>query len=172
MNIPDEPVLRTDISRCQEQIAEEQDVAGKIGRLLASQPFGVLCTQGWGQPYGAVVAFAYEAGLSALAFSTPTATRKFRLLEESSRVALVIDSRSLYPDDMMRVEAVTVTGSAAHLAEADARRDWIERLAERHRYLREFLRSPSTALFRIDVCRYFYVSRFQEVTQWVPTRIG
>jgi uncharacterized protein YhbP (UPF0306 family) len=172
MNVPDEPVLGTDTSSSQELIGEEQDVAGNISRLLGSQPFGVLCTQGWGQPYGAVVAFAYDSGLSALAFCTPTATRKFRLLEESSRVALVIDSRSLHPDDMMKVEAVTVTGNALRLAESEARREWAQRIVQRHGYLRQFLQAPSTALFRIDAFRYFYVSRFQEVTQWVPPRSG
>jgi hypothetical protein len=118
------------------------------------------------------VALAYDPGLSALAFSTPVATRKFRLLDESAHVALVIDSRSLHPQDMMQVEAVTVTGVADLLKDPEARRKWAQRIGERHAYLRTFLKSPSTAVFRIDVFRYFYVARFQEVTQWVPPRIG
>jgi nitroimidazol reductase NimA-like FMN-containing flavoprotein (pyridoxamine 5'-phosphate oxidase superfamily) len=110
--------------------------------------------------------------LSALTFSTPITTRKFRLLEESSQVALVIDNRSLHPDDMMQVEAVTVTGRATLLEEPEARCEWSRRIAERHAYLRDFLKSPSTAVFRVDVCRYFYVTRFQEVMQWIPGRTG
>ena len=172
MNIPDEPVLGPDFERSSDPVASQPDVGERIGRLLASQPFGVLCAQGWGQPYGAVVAFAYVPELSALAFSTPVATRKFRLLEESAHVALVIDSRSLHPEDMMQVEAVTATGFAAQLEDPEVRREWSRRIGERHAYLRAFLKSPSTAVFRIDVFRYFYVTRFQEVTQWVPPRIG
>jgi hypothetical protein len=67
---------------------------------------------------------------------------------------------------------VTVTGHATQLAEDDARREWSLRIGARHPNLREFLKSPSTAVFRVDVCRYFYVARFQEVTQWVPGPTG
>jgi nitroimidazol reductase NimA-like FMN-containing flavoprotein (pyridoxamine 5'-phosphate oxidase superfamily) len=172
MMTPDEPILGPDFDPSCDPISAEPDVGESIRRLMASQPFGVLCAQGWGQPYGAVVAFAYDPEVSALAFSTAVATRKFRLLEESSHVALVIDSRSVHPEDVMKVEAVTVTGLAVLLAEPEARRDWARRIGERHAYLREFLKSPSTAVFRVNVLRCFYVTRFQEVTQWVPPRIG
>jgi nitroimidazol reductase NimA-like FMN-containing flavoprotein (pyridoxamine 5'-phosphate oxidase superfamily) len=168
----DEPLLGTDFEQSNDSLVARPDVGERIGRLLASQPFGVLCAQGWGQPYGAVVAFAYVPELSALAFSTPVATRKFRLLEESAQVALVIDSRSLHPEDMMKVEAVTATGFAVRIEESEARREWVHRIGDRHAYLRAFLTSPSTAVIQVDVCRYFYVTRFQEVIQWVPPRIG
>jgi nitroimidazol reductase NimA-like FMN-containing flavoprotein (pyridoxamine 5'-phosphate oxidase superfamily) len=172
MKMPDEPVLGPDADRSRDSIPAEADIGERIRRLIASQPFCVLCAQGWGQPYGAVVGFAHDPEISALAFSTPVATRKYRLLEGSSHVALVIDSRSVHPEDMMKVEAVTVTGLAVLLEEPDARREWARRIGERHAYLREFLKSPSTAVFQVNILRCLYVTRFQEVTQWVPPRIG
>jgi len=172
MNIIDEPVPGIEWSPAPAVDNPSPELGERIGRLLASQPFAVLCTQGGGQAYGALVGFAYAPCLTALAFSTPITTRKYRLLEASSQVALVVDSRSRHPDDMMQVEAVTVTGRAMRLAEDQARGEWASQIGVRHPYLRDFLKAPTTAVFRVDVCRYFYVARFQEVTQWVPGPTG
>jgi hypothetical protein len=81
---------------------------------------------------------------------------------------LLIDSRCQHPDTMTRVEAVTVTGTATRLTGGDAFDKGIALLKERHPYLKHFLASESTALFTIDVIRYFHVTRFQEVSQWIP----
>jgi hypothetical protein len=34
--------------------------------------------------------------------------------------------------------------------------------------MHDFVCAPSTALIRIDILRYFHVTRLQEVYQWVP----
>ena len=68
-----------------------------IRALVAEEPFAVLCTQGEGQPYGSVVAFAFDHDLKSFVFATPRATRKFRLLSQCDRVALVVDNRGKYP---------------------------------------------------------------------------
>jgi nitroimidazol reductase NimA-like FMN-containing flavoprotein (pyridoxamine 5'-phosphate oxidase superfamily) len=173
MNTADEPVLGRDFGLPFEPDGDTPPgLNERISALLARQGFGVLCTQGRGQPYGALVGFAYVPDLTMLAFSTPVTTRKFRLLEESPSVSLVIDNRSEHPDDMMQVEAVTVTGRAVRLDAPDARGEWANRLVERHLYLRDFIDAPSTAVFRVDVHRYFYVTRFQEVSEWLPARTG
>ena len=139
-----------------------------IKRLVESQPFGVLCTQGQGQPYGSLVAYAMTQDLAHAVFATPKATRKFRLLSECDHVALVIDNRPEFPDQLMAVEAVTATGRASMVEEGDEFERWARLLIERHAYLAKFVRSASCGLFRIRIVRYFHVSRFQEVRQWVP----
>lgn len=140
----------------------------RIARLVSSQPYGVLCTQGEGQPYGSLVAFAISSDLATAVFATPIATRKYRLLSECKRVALLVDNRPDHPDDMMRVEAVTATGRAAEIrAGVDLERA-AEMLIGRHPYLESFVSAESTALFKIEITRFFHVSRFQEVSQWVP----
>ena len=60
---------------------------------IDEQPYAVLCVQGGGQPYGALVAFAFSQDLRHAVFVTPVATRKYRLLSECDHVALVIDNR-------------------------------------------------------------------------------
>jgi len=139
-----------------------------IRRLLESQPYGVLCTQGQGQPYGSLVAYAMTHDLDSAVFATQKATRKYRLLSECAHVALVVDNRSALPGRLMDVEAVTATGRAHEVATGPEFEQWSRLLTDRHPYLNTFVRSASCGLFRIDVVRYFHVTRFQEVRQWVP----
>ena len=150
------------------QDAEPRAVREQIRALIDGQPFAVLCTQGGGQPYGSLIAFAPSDDLLAIAFATPVATRKYRLLCECQQVALVIDSRSQYSDALMQVEAITVTGRAAQLQLGPEFDRCAGLLTARHPQLKAFVAAPSSALFRIDVVRYLYVTRFQEVRQWVP----
>lgn len=140
----------------------------QIHALLHAQPFAVLCTQGGGQPYGSVVAYAFSDDLRAVAFCTPVNTRKYRLLSECDKVALVVDSRCQHLDDMMQVEAITATGRAVRLESGPEYDRWAARLTARHPQLKAFVAAPSSALFRLDMVRYLHVTRFQEVHQWIP----
>jgi hypothetical protein len=147
-----------------------EDLGQVIRRLVDGQPFGVLCTQGQGQPYGSLVAYAMTRELDAAVFATQKATRKYRLLSECAHVALVVDNRSELPGQFMTVEAVTATGHAHEVPAGPEFERWSRRLADRHPYLGAFIRCESCGLFRIDIVRYLHVTRFQEVRQWVPTR--
>jgi predicted nucleic acid-binding Zn ribbon protein len=95
-------------------------------------------------------------------------TRKYRLLTECEHVALVIDSRSTSPSDMMRIEAITATGRARVIAVGTDYDRWARLLTARHPHLAAFVRAQSSALVCVDVVRYFHVCRFQEVRQWAP----
>jgi hypothetical protein len=70
----------------------------------------------------------------------------------------------------MDVEGVTATGRAHEVPAGPEFERWSRLLTDRHPYLNTFVRSSSCGLFRIDIVRYFHVTRFQEVRQWVPTR--
>jgi len=169
----DEPVLGPEFHEPFPGPPEEEALlVDAIRDLLDSQPFAVLCTQGEGQPYGSVVAFAFSQNLDSFVFATPVATRKYRLLSDCDRVALVVDNRGQFPEDMMKVEAVTVTGQAEQVAPGPEFNVWAGLLAGRHPYLRSFVKAPSTALFRVDVVRVLHVTRFQEVRQWLPNAHG
>jgi len=168
MTKDNEPVLRDFNHRPERNKREAEPLKDKITRLVTSQPYAVLCTQGDGQPYGSLVAFAFSDDLGTAVFATPTATRKYRLLSECERVALLVDNRPDFTHDMMQVEAITVTGRARQVS---SDRD-IDRCAKlllgRHPYLKHFVASDSSALFEINVTRFLHVTRFQEVNQWVP----
>jgi nitroimidazol reductase NimA-like FMN-containing flavoprotein (pyridoxamine 5'-phosphate oxidase superfamily) len=140
----------------------------RIRRLVTEQLYGVLCTQGQGQPYGSMIAFSFSDDLSRAVFATPFATRKYHLLSECDRVSLVVDNRPQHPHDMMQVEALTATGRATQVPRGPAFQEHEQLLIGRHAQLKSFVNSSSCALFRIDIFRFFHVSRFQEVGQWTP----
>jgi hypothetical protein len=115
-----------------------------------------------------MVAFAFSEDLSFVVFATPVATRKYRLLSECDRVALVVDNRPQHPENMMKVEALTATGRATEVGRGPKYDQYSQLLVRRHPQLESFVSASSCALFRIDVFRYFHVTRFQEVGQWIP----
>ncbi len=169
MDESDEPIFGLEFN-VSENVSSTKNkfLAKQIQQLVAGQSFCVLCTQGNNQPYGSLIAYAFTDDMKKFYFTTPVATRKFKLLIECSRVALLIDSRSQHVDDMMQVAAVTITGNATRIENGDEYTYGINLLKNRHSYLRSIIKSDATALFRIDVVRYFHVTHFQEVTQWIP----
>jgi len=168
----DEPILGPGVDAPFLVPAEEPAVLESIQALVHHEPFAVLCTQAGGQPYGSLVAFAFSEDLKSFVFATPVATRKYRLLSECDHVALLVDDRGRFPDDMMKVSAVTVTGRASQVQPGADFERWAGLLTARHPHLKAFVRAPSTALFRVDVVRYLHVTRFQEVRQWIPASDG
>lgn len=158
----------TDAPASRDPADEQCSTRDRIRRLLTEQPYAVLCTQSQSQPYGSLVAFAASEDLKTLVFSTPVTTRKYRLLTECEHVSLLIDSRSASSEDMMRIEAVTVTGHAQVVAPGTEFDRWSALLTAHHLHLAPFVRAESSALIRVEVVRYFHVCRFQEVRQWVP----
>jgi nitroimidazol reductase NimA-like FMN-containing flavoprotein (pyridoxamine 5'-phosphate oxidase superfamily) len=152
--------------------AQDPAVLTSIQALVHKERFAVLCTQAEGQPYGSLVAFAFSADLRSFVFATQMETRKYRLLSECDRVALLVDNRGRFPNDLMKVGAVTVTGRAKQVEPSADSEQWAELLTVRHPYLKSFVEAPSTALFRVDVVRYLHVTRFQEVRQWIPASNG
>lgn len=163
----DEPAIGS-VGGPQTSGSDDPSLPDRIRRLTTTQPFGVLCTQGDEQPYGSLIAFAVTDDLSAALFSTPVATRKYRLLCQCDRVALLIDSRAEHPDNMMEVEALTATGRAVEVPKGEECERLAPMLIARHPQLADFVNSPSCALFRIEIIRYFHVMRFQQVSQWAP----
>ena len=168
MPIDDESVLGRVFDDSGSDSHDAGPAVDRIRRLVTTQPYGVLCTQGEDQAYGSLVAFAFSEDLQTAVFATPVATRKYRLLSEHERVALLVDDRPEFPNDMMRVEAVTATGRAVEIKAAALFAECSDLLLARHPYLRSFVTADSCALFRIEITRFFHVSRFQEVKQWVP----
>ena len=168
----DEPVLGSESDTPLFPETSDQAIVEQIRALVAEEPFAVLCTQGEGQPYGSVVAYAFEHDLRSFVFATPKATRKFRLLSNCDRVALVVDNRGKFPGDLMKVGAVTITGRAQQVEPGPTYDRWARLLTARHPYLQSFVQSPSTALFQVKAVRFLHVTRFQEVRQWLPASDG
>lgn len=143
-------------------------IKNNIRKLLESESFAVLSTQGKGQPYASIIGFLSTPDLKKIVFATSKETRKFSLITKSRKVALLVDNRSSVPPVINKISAVTITGES-HVLENPAKREkWGNLLVKKHPYLKEFVQAPSTAVILVDVYRYFYVRRFQEVFEWNP----
>ncbi len=163
----DEPLFERD-DQGEPLAPDDPPLRDRVRRLMETEDHAVLCTQGNAQPYGSLVAFAATPDLKHVAFATPITTRKYRLLSDCPQVALVCDDRAANRN-LMRIEAVTATGRAHEISKRDdefAR--WRDLLTGRHPYLRDLVAASTSALFKVEVVRYFHVVRFQQVGQWIP----
>jgi uncharacterized protein YhbP (UPF0306 family) len=138
-----------------------------IRELLESQRLAVLSTQDHIQPYSNLVAFAATADLKYLLFATTRATRKYANLLANSRVSILIDSRTNQTADFAEAAAVTALGQAEEMQGTEPDQ-FLPVYLDRHPYLRDFVTSPTCALFRVKVERYILVTRFQDVREIFP----
>jgi len=164
----DEPMF-IDVKRG--RVEEEEGPRGveeAIRSLCEEQSFAVLATQGQGQPYATLISFATSLDMKYVVFATPVQTRKYSLIQGDQMISMLIDNRSSQPDSLNRISALTITGKANVISDEKSVELWSGLLLGKHPYLSHFVKSPSTALILVEVTRYFYVRRFQEVFQWTP----
>ncbi|GAB4309473.1 MAG: hypothetical protein Kow0019_06520 [Methanobacteriaceae archaeon] len=147
---------------------DDEALKNSIRKLLESESFAVLSTQGQGQPYASIIAFSSTPDLKKIVFATSKETRKFSLINESDKIALLVDNRSTVPPVINKISAVTITGQSKVLEDQAKREKWGNALVNKHPYLKEFVQAPPTAVILVDIYRYFYVRRFQEVFEWNP----
>ena len=146
------------------RLTDLPELSRVLHELLATQNFGVLCTQGEGHPYGTVVCFAASDDLARIWFSTTRSTRKFTHIQNDNRVAFVIDNTLNQPSDLFEAMAATGTGDARELTGRE-REAASERYLAKHPHLKEFLASPNCALVEMRVETFHVVTRFQEVVE-------
>lgn len=136
-----------------------------LRELFDGQRLAVLATcEGDGHPFANLMAFAASDDLRSVSLVTDRATRKYATLRAHPRVALLIDSRDPGASDFNEMAAVTIVGEAEEVSD-DGREGLLELFVAQHPYLAEFVSSPSSALFRVNVVSYYLVRRFQEVTE-------
>ena len=137
---------------------------GQIKALFESQALAVLSTQKNDQPYASLVAFATTADLGNIIFLTPNTTRKFDHLVNNPKVAILINNSLNQAADIYTAVSVTATGVAA-VVESHEKNKLLDIYLKRHPHLKVFSASPTTALIRVTVNRYFMVNRFQNVVE-------
>ena len=77
---------------------------------------------------------------------------------------MLVDNRSNKTSDFRKAMAVGALGRAEEIDDYEEDKV-LEIYLAKHPHLKEFVRSPSCALLRIRVERYYLVSRFQNVTE-------
>ena len=144
-----------------EKISELRQI---LSNLFASQKLAVLSSFGNAQPYASLVTFASTKDLHHLIFATTRSTRKFANLSQESRIALLIDNRSNDEKDFSHAVAATALGTAEEVSQSE-RESYLHIYLTKHPHLREFVSSPSCALIKVNVQKYYVVNRFQNVEE-------
>lgn len=139
-----------------------------LHEMLQTQRLAVLSTAGpGGFPYSNLVSFA-ALGADRLLFATTRATRKYENLKADARVALLVDSRRNEEADFHEALAATALGTAVELT-GEEREKGLAAYIVKFPFLEEFARSPSCAVFRVNVERYIIVTKFQNVIEVSPS---
>lgn len=140
----------------------------EIRRLCDSQPFAVLATQGNEITNASLISFAISPDLKHIIFATPINTGKFNLITEKENVSILVDDRSLQQDSINKISALTIIGKGKILSDQNDILKWSELLTQKHPNLNSFVKAPTTSVIIVEVVRYFYVKKFQEVKEWDP----
>lgn len=135
--------------------------------LFESQKLSVLATNRDGQPYTSLVAFSATGDLRVMMFVTDRSTNKYENMKRDDRVALLIDNRSNREDDFMSGVAVTALGRAEEV-DPDSRNDPAKFHISKHPSLKNFVNSPTSAIFQVKIDRYYIVTNFQKVVEFKP----
>jgi nitroimidazol reductase NimA-like FMN-containing flavoprotein (pyridoxamine 5'-phosphate oxidase superfamily) len=143
---------------------EENDLPGQLRELLEDQRLAVISTRTGDQPYSNLICFAASNDLKHILFATTRATRKYANLMKESQIALLVDNRSHGLVDPFRALALTALGKAVELKGTESAQA-LSIYITRHPHMQEFVSSPSTALFRMNVEKYILVRRFQDVIE-------
>jgi heme iron utilization protein len=147
----------------EEALEKSTTLEAEIRNLLNSQKFAVLSTQEPHRPYLNLVAFSETGDLRTILFATTRATRKYANIASKSGVALLVDNRSNNEADIREAIALTILGNACEVPQSQ--KEELERVyLQKQPQMKKFVSSPSTALIKIDVEAYIFVSRFENVT--------
>lgn len=139
----------------------ENQLLEDIKNLLKTQRFCVVATAFEGHPYANLVSFANTDDLQTIFFATLRNTRKYKNITSDPRTSILIDSRQNSPNDLK--EAVTVTALGKSKEVDFDKKKKIGTYLNRHPYMREFISDPDCALMEVNVEKYIYVSKFQDV---------
>ena len=145
-----------------------ENLQKEIRKLCEEQPFAVLATQGKDITDASLVTIAVSKNLKYIAFATPVNTGKYKLISENENISILVDDRTLHQDSINQISALTVIGKARILSDNNETLQWAAILTEKHPFLHDFVKAPSSAMILIEVERYLYVKRFQDLWEWNP----
>lgn len=137
-----------------------------IRKLCESELFGVLATQGKGITHASLISFAISNDLKYIVFATPINTGKFNLIAAEENISVLVDDRSSHKDSINEISALTIIGKGKILSDENEIFKWASLLTEKHPNLNTFVKASSTAIILLEVGRYLYVKKFQEMTEW------
>lgn len=150
---------------------EQAKTKEALEQLIKEQRLAVLSTvlPDGESAYASLVAYAPTDDLSALVFVTARGTSKHGNLNLHPGVCMLIDSRLNNEADFETAVAATALGVAREATGVE-RHELLALFIARHPSLEAFAGEPNSAVIRVAVNRYIFVSKFQQVSEFAPKR--
>lgn len=82
-------------------------------------------------------------------------------------MSLLFDNRSKIISNINDLVAINVSGEAKIIKDQSLKDFWAKQLISKHKYLEEFIMADTTVLVIIEVSKYMYVTRFQQVSKLI-----
>lgn len=139
-----------------------------VKKMLTNERFGVLSTSGNHKSYTSLISFASNDKFTLLAFATPIDTKKFKMIKKNENISILVDSRSKNQNNINDIVAITSLGKARILKKEKEIGNWSKILIDKHSYLDDFINADTTAIVVVEISKYYYVTSFQEVIEWIP----
>ncbi len=139
-------------------------LANKIKTLLDAQKLSVISTRGKIYPYSNLVAYAFTEDLKYIFFATKKHTHKYENILKYPYVSMIIDSRKNNTKDFEDAVALTVTGKFIKSQERlnkEIRKIYLKRFPN----LKSFLDNSDTIIILLEIDKYIFVQKFQEVLE-------
>lgn len=123
-----------------------------VWQIVAENDLCVLATIGGGQPHCSLMAYVTDPDRNTLYLVTNRDTKKFRNLELSPQVSLLIDTRHRHlPGARERIQAVTLNGTCRAVLDPE-RSDRIgRRFLEVHPHLRPVFEHPDRVFLEVVI---------------------
>ncbi len=137
-----------------------------LRELCSEQQLAVLATESATGPYTSLVAVAITPDQRKIFFATSRGTRKWVNLSDNPKVSILIDNRNNQVTDFSQAAAATFLGAAEELIETDRESGVLIYLSS-HPQMAEFVTSPDTALFCVDVSAIYLVTKFQKIKEYI-----
>ena len=137
----------------------KESIKVKLIKLLKTQRFAVIATQGEGELYTNLVAFLVEENLKHIYFPTLKNTKKYKNLSSNLKISLLVDNRVNKPKDIKKAITVTAVGKSYETQDIEV----IKKFLLKHPYLKDFVNSKDCTMIKIKVEKYIIVDNFQNI---------
>jgi len=144
----------------------EQETWLMVEKTLETQKFGVLATLMGEYPYTGAVTFASPPDAKYIIFATPRHTRKYANLKAHPKASIFVSNAANQIDDISGAIGITAIGDTRELHHTPGNQHYYDLLQNKHPYLKEFIDSDSTAIFMLNILKYYVVRDFQRVYEF------
>ena len=163
-----EEPLYIDLHKNSPEGDEARELEDDIRRLCEGQPFAVLATQGKGITKASLISFAASSDLKHIVFATPSRNGKVDNIASEENESIIVEDPTLQQDSINEISALTIIGKGRILSDEKENLEWASLLTEKHPNLKLFVEAPTTSVILVEVVRYLYVKKFQDMREWDP----